>query len=123
MKPERMLEAIVDTNLIVAIIFRHHEKHCEALKEWKDIDKAYLPLVCVSEIAYFFIKNSLNLEILNEVLNDPKIEIVQNTNEDVYYTLRNKEAVKGYDDFNDLLILSVAGRLNLRYLPLTESSR
>jgi predicted nucleic acid-binding protein len=88
----------------------------EALKEWEKVKKAYLPLICLSEIAYFLIKNNVSLEVVNEVLEDPKIEVIPNTIEDIYYAVNNKEMIKNYDDFNDLLILSVAKRINLHLL-------
>ncbi|AKA74604.1 type II toxin-antitoxin system VapC family toxin [Saccharolobus solfataricus] len=110
------MQTVVDTNFIIAIIFRDHEKHEEALKEWEIIEKAYLPLISLSELSYFLIKNGVNLEVVNEVISDPKIEIVPNTIEDVRFALANKEKIKGYDDFNDFLILSTAKRLDLPLL-------
>jgi hypothetical protein len=38
------------------------------------------------------------------------------TLEDVYYALGNKDEVRGYDDVNDFLILSISLRLNLQLL-------
>ncbi|AAK41871.1 PIN domain-containing protein [Saccharolobus solfataricus] len=116
MRLEEKLQTVVDTNFIIAIIFRDHEKHEEALKEWEIIEKAYLPLISLSELSYFLIKNGVNLEVVNEVISDPKIEIVPNTIEDVRFALANKEKIKGYDDFNDFLILSTAKRLDLPLL-------
>jgi len=51
----------VDTNLIITIIFTDHENHEEALKTWRGISKAYLTLISITEIAYFLIKNKVDL--------------------------------------------------------------
>ncbi len=110
------MEVIVDTNLIIAVIFTDHENHEEALKAWKGISKAYLPLISITEIAYFLIKNNLDLGIMNVVLTDPMIEVVSNTTEDILFAAQHKDMISGYDDFNDFLILSVARRLKLPLL-------
>ncbi|WP_236752116.1 PIN domain-containing protein [Acidianus sp. HS-5] len=102
------MEAVVDTNFIIAVVFKDHVDHEEAIKEWEKLDKAYLPLISVTEIAYFLIKHNIDLNVLSEILSDPKIEVVQNDVEDVYYALTKKSEIKGYDDFNDFLILSTA---------------
>ncbi|BDC17188.1 PIN domain nuclease [Acidianus sp. HS-5] len=108
MRLEKKLEAVVDTNFIIAVVFKDHVDHEEAIKEWEKLDKAYLPLISVTEIAYFLIKHNIDLNVLSEILSDPKIEVVQNDVEDVYYALTKKSEIKGYDDFNDFLILSTA---------------
>jgi len=116
MRLEKKLEAVVDTNFIIAVMFKDHVNHDEAIKEWEKLDKVYLPLISITEIAYFLIKHNIDLNVLNEILSDPKIEIIENSVEDISYALGKKDEIKGYDDFNDFLILSVAIRQNLPLL-------
>jgi len=80
------------------------------------LDKVYLPLISITEIAYSLIKHNIDLNVLNEILSDPKIEIIENSVEDISYAVGKKDEIKGYDDFNDFLILSVAIRQNLPLL-------
>lgn len=110
------MEAVVDTNFVIAVIFKDHEYHKEASKEWGRISRAYLSLISLTEIAYFLMKNGVNLGIMDEVLSDPKIEIVVNTADDLRFAVNNRDRIAGYDDFNDFLILSVARRLRLPLL-------
>jgi predicted nucleic acid-binding protein len=106
------LEGVVDTNFVIALVFKDHVLHGRALEEWKKIEKAYLSLISITEIAYFLIKNDIEVKsIIEEILNDPKIEVVENTLEDVYFAINNDP--RKYDDFNDFLIISTAKRLNL----------
>jgi hypothetical protein len=113
---EKKLEAVVDTNFIIAVMFKDHVNNDEAIKEWEKLDKVYLPLISITEIAYFLIKHNIDLNVLNEILSDPKIEIIENSVEDISYALGKKDEIKSYDDFNDFLILSVAIRQNLPLL-------
>jgi predicted nucleic acid-binding protein len=110
------LQAVTDTNFVIAVMFKDRENHRMALKKWSNLEKAYLPIISITELAYYLVKNKMDLGIIEEVLNDPKIEVVPVTLEDVYYALGNKDEVRGYDDVNDFLILSISLRLNLQLL-------
>ena len=110
------MQAVADTNFVIAVMFKDHENHRMALKKWSNLEKAYLPIISITELAYYLVKNKMDLGIIEEVLNDPKIEVVPVTLEDVYYALGNKDEVRGYDDINDFLILSISLRLNLQLL-------
>jgi predicted nucleic acid-binding protein len=113
------LEGVVDTNFVIALIFKDHLFHERALEEWKKIEKAYLPLISIIEIVYFLIKNNIEVKnVIEEILNDPKIEVVENTLEDVYYAINSSP--RRYDDFNDYLIISTAKRLNLNVFTYDE---
>ncbi|WP_231113706.1 hypothetical protein [Sulfurisphaera ohwakuensis] len=46
-------------------------------------------------------------------MSDPKIEVVENNLEGVYFAIRNSS--KSYDDFNDYMIISLAKK-SLKYL-------
>ncbi|BAK54410.1 PIN domain-containing protein [Sulfurisphaera tokodaii] len=107
--------AVVDTNFVIAVIFEDHIFHKLAIKDWEKLRKAYLPIIAISELAYFLIKNGFSLnDVIDNVLSDPKIEVVENTLEDIYFAIRNSP--KSYDDFNDYMIISLARRLKLKIL-------
>ncbi|WP_218257834.1 PIN domain-containing protein [Saccharolobus shibatae] len=113
---------VVDTNFVIAVIFEDHVFHKLAIEDWGKIHKAYLPIIAVSELAYFLIKNRFNLDdVLENVLSDPKIEVVENTLEDVYFTIKNSP--KSYDDFNDYMIISLAKRFGLKILTYDEKMK
>jgi hypothetical protein len=48
-------------------------------------------MICVTELAYFLIKYKVDLKrVIGAVVADPKIEVVDNTLEDVRFTLNSK---------------------------------
>jgi PIN domain. len=53
------IAVVVDTNFVIAIIFEDHIFHKLAIENWGKILKAYLPIIAVSELAYFLIKTDL----------------------------------------------------------------
>lgn len=83
--------------------------------------KGYLPIIALSELAYFLVRNKLGTDVIKTVVSDPKIEVVENTLEDVLYAV--KESPKSYDDFNDYMIVSTAKRLGLEVLTYDERLR
>lgn|GEM_PF-2397446 len=96
--------------------------HKLAIENWGKILKAYLPIIAVSELAYFLIKNRFNLDdVLENVLSDPKIEVVENTLEDIYFAIRNSP--KSYDDFNNYMIISLAKRLGIKIFTYDEKMK
>jgi len=52
------IAVVVDTNFVIAIIFEDHIFSL-AIENWGKILKAYLPIIAVSELAYFLIKTDL----------------------------------------------------------------
>ena len=110
------MRAVVDTNFIVALIVEDDVNHLNALDVWGKLEEAVLPAIAVSELAYFLLKHHVDLEVLEEVLSDPKIEVEPLKEEDLIFALRNSNKIKTYDDFNDFLILSTAVRLGLKLL-------
>lgn len=53
-------------------MFKDHEYHDKALEEWRNVNIAYLPLISVTEIAYFLKKHKIDLSVIQEIIEDPK---------------------------------------------------
>jgi len=98
--------ALLDTNVIIALIVEDDVNHEKARELWKQLEKCLLSTITIIEIAYFLIKHRINLDIIEQIIADPKIELVETTYQDIIFLLRHKDRIKGYDDLNDLLILS-----------------
>ena len=75
------------------------------------------------ELSYFLIKHKINLSIISRILQDPKIKVVENTLQDIYFAINHRDSIKHYDDFNDLMILSTAIRLGLPLVTFDEELR
>ncbi|GAB6946223.1 PIN domain-containing protein [Vulcanisaeta sp. JCM 16161] len=104
---------VVDTNVIIAVILEDDVNHDKAVNTWNSLSEAYVPTISLIELGYFFIRHKINLSIIGEVLRDPKIKVVENNAQDIYFAINYRDYIRHYDDFNDLLILSTALRLNL----------
>ena len=102
------MKALLDTNVIIALIVEDDVNHGEAGKIWRQLEKCLLSTITIIELAYFLIKHNINLDIIEQIITDPKIELVEITYHDIIFLLRHKDRIKGYDDLNDLLILSSA---------------
>jgi predicted nucleic acid-binding protein len=94
--------------------------HKEGLRIWGIINKAIVPTVVLFELAFFLVKQKLDLDLLRSVVNDPKVEIVENNLDDILYLVRNSKDVKHYDDVGDMVILSVARRLGIELKTFDE---
>ena len=111
-----MTKIIADSNVIISLAFEDDSNHARALRLWRDIDLAYLPVVAGLEIGYFLLENGLPLKMLEEILKDERIEVIDSTYADLAYGVSNRERVKSYDDLNDMLILGACRRLSLRLM-------
>ncbi len=81
---------VIDTNAIIAVISEDDVNHDKAVNIW-----------------------NFDLRIINEILQDPKIKVIENNIQDIYFAIDHKDYIRHYDDFNDLIILSTARRLGL----------
>jgi len=70
MQARKLEEAVIDTNVIIAIIIENDVNHKKALELWKNIDKAYISMISIIEFNYFLIKHYLPLTITKELIND-----------------------------------------------------
>jgi len=105
----KLEEAVFDTNVIIAIIIENDVNHKKALEFWRKTDKAYIPMISIIEFNYFLIKHSLPVTITKELINDEKVNIIPTQKDDVFFSIKNN--IKSYDDFNDMIILNIAKRI------------
>ena len=116
-------EAVVDANFVIAVMFKDHAFHNEAIREWGALDAGYLPFVAACEIAYFLLKNKMSLSPLQEVLTDPKLHLLNDEQSDLLYAVENAEKVKSYDDFNDMVIIGAAKRMGMEVISFDRKMR
>ena len=110
----KLEEAVIDTNVIVAIIIENDTNHKKARELWKKIDKAYVPMISIIEFNYFLIKHSLSVNITKELINDEKVEIISTEREDIIHSINSN--IKSYDDFNDMIILNIGRRMGKKLI-------
>ncbi|MHB8565613.1 MAG: PIN domain-containing protein [Nitrososphaerales archaeon] len=90
------------------------------IRTWESFDKFLVPAVALFELSFFLVKNKLNLDLLEEVLKDPKVEFVENNLDDFSYLTRHSDNVRQYDDVWDLILVSVARRLNVELMTFDQ---
>lgn len=113
-KPVKNLaQAVADTNLLVAVMVEDDRNHKKAIRTWESFDKFLVPAIALFELSFFLVKNKLSLDLLDQVVTDPKIEFVENNLDDFSYLVRHSDTVRYYDDVGDLIIVSVAKRLGV----------
>ncbi len=110
MQARKLEEAVIDTNVIIAIIIENDVNHKKALELWKNIDKAYISMISIIEFNYFLIKHYLPLTITKELINDEKVNIIPTQKDDIFFSIKSN--IKSYDDFNDMIILNISKRIN-----------
>jgi predicted nucleic acid-binding protein len=114
-------QAVTDTNILIAVMFEDDKNHAKALRIWENLERAFVPTVALMELSFFLVKHKLNLQLLGEVIRDPKVQVIENNIDDFHYLLRHTESVKYYDDVGDVAILSVSRRLGLELKTLDEN--
>lgn len=107
------LQAVADTNFLVAVMVEDDRNHKEALRIWGTMDRAVVPMVVLFELAFFLVKYSLDFELIAKVVTDPKINVVENNLDDIQFLVRHSQEVRSYDDVGDQIILSVARRMGI----------
>ena len=108
-----MVQAVADTNLIVAVMVEDDRNHKQAIRIWESLDKFLVPAMALFELSFFLVKNKLSPDLLDQVVTDPKIEFVENNLDDFSFLVRHSDKVRHYDDVGDLMIISVARRLGV----------
>lgn len=110
----KLEEAVIDINVLVAIIIENGVNHANAREIQKWLDKAYISMISIVEFNYFLIKHSLPLKITKELINDEKVEIVSTANKDIIYSIDSN--IKSYDDFNDMIIICISRRIKKKLI-------
>jgi predicted nucleic acid-binding protein len=108
-----LAQAVADTNLLVAVMVEDDRNHKQAIRIWESFEKFLVPTMALFELSFFLARNKLGLELLDQIVTDPKIEYVENNLDDFSYLVRHSDKVRHYDDVGDLIIISVAKRLGV----------
>jgi predicted nucleic acid-binding protein len=53
---EATFQAVIDTNLLVAVVVEDDENHKRAISVWETISKAFVPTIVLFELAFFLVK-------------------------------------------------------------------
>ncbi len=108
------MEAVIDTNVVVFDTFEDSEFHSEATSKLDSIDRWHLPSIIIHELVWFFKARKIQLSRarlkVEEYLTNEKTVFSQCTVDDIRFATTR---MKNYQEYNDLVILSVAKRLGL----------
>jgi predicted nucleic acid-binding protein len=109
-----MSPAVLDTNVLIFDTFEDSEFHSEAVRGLDSAGRWYIPSMVFDELLWFFKGRDFQLgnakAKLEEYLTNEKSAFAACTIDDVQFAT---ERMKTYREYNDLIILSVAGRLKL----------
>ena len=107
------MSALIDTNVLVFDTFADSEFHSKASKGLDSLEKWQLPDIVFHELMWFFrsekyeiSKSRLKIE---ELLTHEKSVFLHSTVDDIRFALKWAT----YSDYNDLVILSFAKRLQI----------
>ncbi len=108
---------VVDTNVIINLLFSDQKYHKEAVEIWKKSKSIKVPFISLVELAYFLTREK-KLDLVWLILLDKKAEIVGNNEGDLIFAISLKP--KRYDELNDYIILSTALRLKEELITFDE---
>jgi hypothetical protein len=115
------LSAVVDTNVLIFDTFEDSEFHVEAIKLLDSLKRWILPSIVFHEYVWFMKGEKLDLsfsqEKVIEYLTHVKTNMVPIQVDDILFSIQR---IKGYRDYNDFLILSVAKRMGCPLLTFDE---
>ena len=108
------MKAIIDTNVLVFDTFEDSEFHREASSGLDSLDGWSLPSMVFHELSWFFRGQEIAVSKANakvkEFLTNEKTSFVPCSADDVMFA---SSKMKSHREYNDLVILSAAGRLGL----------
>ena len=108
------MEAVIDTNVVVFDTFEDSEFHSEATTKLDSIARWHLPSMTIHELVWFFKARKIQLSRarlkVEEYLTNEKTVFSQCTADDIRFATAR---MRNYQEYNDLVILSVAKRLGL----------
>ena len=116
--------AVIDTNILVFDTFEDSELHAEATTMLDSIDRWHLPSLIFHELIWFFRTRKIRLsqarQTIEEYLTNEKTSFSPCTGDDILFAVTR---MRHYEDYNDLVILSVARRLGVGLLTFDEELR
>lgn len=108
------MSCVVDTNVLIFDTFEDSQHHADAKKMLDAIDKWYLPAMVFHEYSWFMRAEGISLDFtrakINEYIYHQKTTFLSTVMDDVIFAMTEIADPK---DYNDLVILSHAKRLNL----------
>jgi len=112
------LEAVVDTNVLIARIIEDDVNHEKAKKLLDKLRKWYLPSIVIHELVWFLKNKNLDLDLALQFILHEKAIYVEIVESDIVFAIN--ESKYNPKDYNDFLILSVAKRLGKQLLTFDE---
>lgn len=108
------MKAIVDTNVLVFDTFEDSEFHREASSGLNSLDGWSLPSMVFHELVWFFKSQQITVSKANakvkEYLTNEKTTFLPCSEDDIIFAT---SSMKSHREYNDLVILSAAGRTGL----------
>lgn len=108
------MKAIIDTNVLVFDTFEDSEFHSEASSGLDSLDGWGLPSMVFHELVWFFKDQRIAIPKANakvkELLTNEKTTFVPCSADDIMFA---SSKMKNHRQYNDLVILSAAGRTGL----------
>jgi len=115
------LKAIIDTNVLIFDTFEDSEFHREAVSGLDSLEKWLLPGIVFHELVWFFRSRKIGPSRarmkVEEYLTNEKTEFLNCTADDVRYA---SSRMTNYSQYNDLLVLSAAARLEVALFSFDE---
>jgi uncharacterized protein len=119
-----MSGAVLDTNVLIFDTFEDSEFHSEAARGLDSVDGWCIPSMAFHEFLWFFKGRYFQLAKakvkVEEYLTNEKSTFAACTLDDIQFAT---ERMKSYHEYNDLVILSIAGRLKLPLFSFDGSLR
>ena len=118
------MKAVVDTNVLVFDTFEDSEFHSEAAAGLDSLERWSVPSMVFHELVWFLKSHEIPVSRANskveEYLTHEKTAFVPNTTDDVRFAASK---MKSYHEYNDLVILAAAKRLDLPLFSFDKSLR
>jgi predicted nucleic acid-binding protein len=108
------LSAVIDTNVLIFDTFEDSEFHKTAVSGLDSLQKWHIPGIVFHELVWFFKGRAIQVSLVNikveEYLRNEKTEFSPCTADDLRFAVSH---LREYHEYNDLVILSVAKRLDV----------
>jgi predicted nucleic acid-binding protein len=118
------LNAVVDTNVLIFDTFEDSEFHAEATATLDSSDRWFIPGIVFHELIWFFRSRGIPVskakQKVEEYLTNEKSSFLSCTTDDLRFA---SVRMRGYPEYNDLVVLAAAKRLELPLLTFDEELR
>lgn len=115
------MKAVIDTNVLVFDTFEDGEFHKEAVSGLDSLEKWLIPSIVFHELVWFFkskqIQPARATTKVEEYLTNEKTEFLSCTADDIRYA---SSRMTRYHEYNDLIVLSAARRLEMSLFSFDE---